>query len=99
MQFIANQSVGGEGTKYSLKRPEWKLPSKLRHELTEAKLGRICHADAMTRHELVGEVCRAVPPHAEGGMACDEMWALSIAAEWTIESHGGYGSEGRAMLQ
>ena len=88
MQFIAS-NTGGQGKPYLLKNPSWAMPPKLRAELTDARLGRTCYADSMTRHELVGESCKASSPSfGEGGMSCDDMWAISVAAEWHIESQG-----------
>ena len=88
MQFIAS-NTGGQGKPYQLKKPSWAMPPKLRAELTEARHGRTCYADSMTRHELVGESCGATSPSTgEGGMSCDDMWALTVAAEWHIESQG-----------
>ena len=88
MNFIANNTVG-QGKPYALLKPSWALPPKLRKELTDARLGRICYADSMSKHELVGESCGAISPTSgEGGLSCDDMFAISVASEWQIESQG-----------
>ena len=88
MNFIANNS-GGQGKPYALLKPSWELPPSLRKMLTDARLGRTCYADSISKHELVGESCGAISPTAgEGGLSCDDMFAISVAAEWQIESQG-----------
>ena len=88
MNFIAS-NAGGQGKAYALLKPSWELPLKLRKELTDARLGRTCYADGISKHELVGESCREIPPTSgEGGLSCDDMFAISVASEWQIESQG-----------
>ena len=87
MQFIVN-TWGTEGKAYSLVRPNWVIPTKLREELLAAKVGRICSADVSIRHELTGEACGAIPPNSLGGMSCDDLWAVQVASEWPTASLG-----------
>ena len=87
MQFCVNNT--GEGGKtYTLARPNWVLPTKLRGELMSAKLGRTCYADVSIKHELVGESCGAIPPNSLGGMSCDDYWVTRVASEWPVASLG-----------
>ena len=87
MNFVAN-NLGDEGKRYSLKKPTRAVPNKLRKELVKAGVGRICYADERTHHELLGEICQEISPSSMGDLTCDDMWAMSVAAEWPTESEG-----------
>ena len=88
MQFIVNTLGTEEGKAYSLVRPNWVIPTKLKEELAAPRLGRICSADVSITHELTGETCGAVPPNSPGGMSCDDLWAIQVASEWPTASLG-----------
>ena len=88
MQFVVNTMGTEEGKAYSLVRPSWVIPTKLKEELVAPRLGRICSADVSITHELIGETCGAIPPNSPGGMSCDDLWAIQVASEWPTASLG-----------
>ena len=87
MNFIASNLVG-QGTQYTLSKPNWGLPTALKEELRKAKLGYNCFASDGTKHEILGESCGLALPSDDSGLTCDDLWVASVAAEWPIESLG-----------